>query len=68
LENIGLIYSKKTVGKFITTDTKVIKNMQINLAKNEIKEFFLIMTNIGFANKEIIDIILTSNKMWLWKR
>ena len=57
LEILGLVYNKRTVGRFITRDKQVIENMKINLTTNEIKEFFSTMIAIGFTNKEIISMI-----------
>lgn len=54
LEKTGLVYSQRTVGRFITEDKKMIKEMQSNLAKEEVEKFLLNMKNIGFIKEEII--------------
>lgn len=54
LEKTGLVYSQRTVGRFITGDKKMIKEMQSNLAKEEVEKFLLNMKNIGFIKEEII--------------
>ncbi|MFW2491797.1 GntR family transcriptional regulator [Clostridium chromiireducens] len=57
LECIGLIYNKRGVGRFIIGDKQATEMVQINLAINEIKEFFLTMVTLGFTDKEIISMI-----------
>ncbi|MDS0524669.1 GntR family transcriptional regulator [Clostridium sp. SHJSY1] len=57
LERIGLLYSQRTAGRFITEDREMIKEMQINLAKEQVEKFLLNMKNIGFSKQETISMI-----------
>jgi DNA-binding transcriptional regulator YhcF (GntR family) len=57
LEKTGLVYSQRTAGRFITEDREMIKDMQTNLAKNQVEKFLSSMKSIGFNEKEIISMI-----------
>lgn len=57
LERINLVYSVRTSGRFITEDIDMIKDMQENLAKDEIKEFLKKMQKIGFEKDRILKIL-----------
>ena len=39
LERLGLLFSVRTSGRFITEDSKMIEEMKCNLAKEEIQAF-----------------------------
>lgn len=54
LERIGLVYSKRTIGRFITEDEEMIKSMQDNLIKQKVLVFIEDMNSIGIINDEII--------------
>lgn len=57
LERINLVYSVRTSGRFITEDIEMIKDMQENLAKDEIKEFLKKMEKIGFEKDRTLKIV-----------
>ncbi|MCI6277669.1 MAG: GntR family transcriptional regulator [Clostridium sp.] len=57
LERINLVYSVRTSGRFITEDIDMIKDMQENLAKDEIKEFLKKMEKIGFEKDRTLKIV-----------
>ena len=57
LENIGLIYTERTNGKFITSDEEIIKRVTENTINEMIEKFFSSMSEIGLSKKEIIEII-----------
>lgn len=52
----GLIY-RKNMGRFVIEDKEFIKNIQIRLAKEKTKKFFLAMSIIGFRKGEITSYI-----------
>lgn len=62
LERIGLVYTQRTAGRFITEDTKMIEELKNNFAKEHIKEFFEKMKMLGFDKEEIITLIQNSIK------
>ena len=56
LERMGLVYSVRTSGRFITEDCNMIKDMQTTLAKDEIKEFLEKMKKIGIEKDDILNV------------
>ena len=61
LENLGLIYTERTNGKFVTKDEDAIKQMQQKTIKEKMDEFFDDMTKLGLSKKEILDILKRSD-------
>lgn len=57
LEKKGLLYTQRTAGRFITGDIKMIQNLQRELAKEQIENFFINMEAIGFTKEETIKLI-----------
>lgn len=57
LERLGLLFSVRTSGRFITEDSKMIEEMKCNLAKEEIQAFLKKMEEIGFTKEEAIETI-----------
>lgn len=57
LESEKLIYTERTNGKFVTTDSKLIKKVRSELAKEKIDLFLSDMKKIGFSLKEILEIL-----------
>lgn len=57
LEKTGLVFSKRTSGRFITEDTIMIKNMKDNLAKEKIINFLNNMKKIGFTQEETVKLV-----------
>ena len=49
LENIGLIYTERTNGKFVTDDKKLIEKYKGSLAKEHTKNYFENMEKLGFC-------------------
>ena len=56
LERMGLVYSVRTSGRFITEDCNMIKDMKTTLAKDEIKEFLEKMKKMGFEKENILNV------------
>jgi len=57
LEDDGLIITKRTNGKFVTEDKKVIEKVKKELAKETIDKFIIDMNNLNISKKEIIELI-----------
>lgn len=57
LEKTGLVFSKRTSGRFITEDAIMIKDMKDNLAKEKIINFLKSMKKIGFAQEETVKLV-----------
>lgn len=54
LENIKLIYTERTNGKFVTTDQKLIDKLKYEYAKELTNKYFTNMNSIGIAKSEVI--------------
>ncbi len=57
LEETGLLYSQRTTGRFVTEDINLIKKTRAKIAKEHIKEFLNKMSELGFNNDEIIEVL-----------
>lgn len=57
LENLNLIYTERTNGKFVTKDKKVIDDFLEGLAKEKTKLYVSGMKSLGFNKKEIVKMI-----------
>lgn len=57
LERMGLVYSKRTSGRFVTDDQERIAQMKKESAKEAIHIFLQQMENLGIEKEEIIQLI-----------
>lgn len=57
LERMGLVYTQRTSGRFITEDTVLIENLKTELAHMQIREFLNKMKEFGFETQEIMELI-----------
>ena len=55
LEEIGLIYTERTNGKFVTENKKLIEKLRNNYAKELSLQYFSNMSNIGFDKDEVYE-------------
>lgn len=55
LENLGLIYTERTNGKFVTKDKKMIDNYRYKYAKEKSLEYFNNMKELNFTSEEILE-------------
>lgn len=62
LERTGLVFSKRTSGRFITEDINMIKNIRNDLAKDQIETFFDNMKKIGYTKDEILELVQNISK------
>ena len=58
LESLGLVYTERTSGRFVTTDKELINKYKEEYAKDMAEKFFLSMEGIGFNKDESIDYLL----------
>jgi len=61
LERNGLVFSKRTSGRFITEDKELLKQLKHDRVIELIKEFIDKMKALGFPEDEIIALL---NKTW----
>lgn len=57
LERSGLVYSQRTSGRFISEDTKMMNEIKVQLAKEQIQQFFKNMEQLGFKREEAITLM-----------
>ena len=62
LERLGLMYSQRTSGRFVTEDTEMIEAAKQDLASRRITEFLRAMEDLGFAPAEIPGLIQAAQK------
>ncbi|WP_297631501.1 GntR family transcriptional regulator [uncultured Clostridium sp.] len=55
LEGDDLIYTKRGIGKFVTSDKKIINNLRIDISKELIKKFIKDTKELGFSKEEILE-------------
>ena len=54
LERTGLVYSKRTSGRFITEDREMIEELIADLAKEKIQMFLASMAQLGYDKEQTI--------------
>lgn len=57
LERTGLVYSRRTSGRFITEDLVMIEQTKNTIASEQVKEFLKKMEHIGFTKQATIRLI-----------
>ena len=54
LENLGLVYTERTNGKFVTKDEKLINKLKCEYADELCNKYFESMLSIGFSKNDAI--------------
>lgn len=54
LERTGLVYSKRTSGRFITEDKEMIETLQAEIAKEKIRLFMESMSQLGYGREQTL--------------
>lgn len=54
LEREGLVFSERTVGRFITKDAALIASVRDIMAREVIADFRQKMTQMGYSNEQIV--------------
>ena len=62
LERLGLVYSQRTSGRFVTEDITMIETAKQELASRRIREFLGAMKDLGFSGREIADPIAAAQE------
>ena len=57
LEQMGLIYTARTNGKFVTADVKAIKKARQEIIDEKFSQFFESMQKLGVEKDELIKIL-----------
>ena len=59
LEREGLVYSQRTSGRYVTEDMKMIEDVKLSLADEQIRSFLDSMERLGYHKEEIISLLAT---------
>lgn len=62
LERLGLVYTQRSNGRFVTEDMTAIEKTKQTLAQESIRSFMDSMRRIGFSREEIIKLLESSEK------
>ena len=62
LEREGLVFSKRTSGRFVTDDEEKIKLMKKEVAREEIRNLKINLERLGFSKEEIVDLVISNIK------
>lgn len=54
LERVGLVYTQRTAGRFVTEDRNMIDEAKRAIAETHIKNFMAAMTQLGYGKEEIL--------------
>lgn len=57
LERSGLIFTQRTSGRTVTENTELIFSIRESLAREQLKQFFSKMKELGYEQTEITDLI-----------
>jgi DNA-binding transcriptional regulator YhcF (GntR family) len=57
LERIGLVFSQRTSGRFVTEDKTLIEKTRRELAKNAASEFLARMKELGIGKEDAIKLL-----------
>ena len=57
LERMGLVYSQRTSGRFITEDLSLIEDLKKDFARTKIEAFLANMRQTHFDDEEILSLI-----------
>ncbi|MEW8995583.1 GntR family transcriptional regulator [Clostridium sp.] len=57
LERTGFVYSQRTSGRFITEDVDMIKDIKLDIAKDQVVSFLKSMKSLGLSNEEIMEFL-----------
>lgn len=58
LERLGLLYTNRTSGRFITSDEALLKDMREETARSHILEFIDKMRQLGFEAEETLNLFI----------
>lgn len=62
LERTGLVYAKRTSGRYITEDATMITDLKTKLAKDIVAQFLDNMQRLGIQEEEVISLISELSK------
>jgi len=63
LENMGLLFSERTSGRFVTEDSDRIDREKRKLAKQHINTFFHAMKELGYEREDVLSMANEAKEM-----
>ena len=66
LEEMGLIYTERTNGKFVTENAQVIDDIRKQTIKEKIDNFYEDMAGIGLSRDDVLEILNLKEKLWIF--
>ena len=57
LEQTGLLYPRRTSGRFVTEDETVIQEARLNLARERAEEFLRAMAQLGYDRQAALQLL-----------
>ena len=57
LERSGLIVTQRTNGRTVTEDEELIKSIRSGMAKDQVKDFFTKMNELGYTEQEAVELL-----------
>lgn len=62
LEDLHLVYTERTNGRFVATEEGLIENIKKEIARSKIEEFLHYMHTLGIKDEEIIAYVKDARK------
>lgn len=62
LEDLELLYTQRTSGRFVTEDVEKIRQVKEKLARQQLELFFDNMRKLGLSQEEIVSLLHTITK------
>ena len=57
LERIGLLYTNRTSGRFVTENVDIIEAIKLDIARKSVADFLVAMEKIGYSRAEIVKLL-----------
>ena len=57
LERSGLIVTQRTNGRTVTEDGELIKSIRSGMAKEQVRDFFTKMKELGYTEQEAVELL-----------
>ncbi|MDD7266708.1 MAG: GntR family transcriptional regulator [Lachnospiraceae bacterium] len=57
LEDLGLVFTRRTSGRFVTTDTEVIKKNRELVVRNSLETLIESLRRLGYTKEELIELV-----------
>lgn len=57
LERDGFVYSKRTTGRFVTEDQKLLTQSRKQLSEEQLEQFISSMTQFGYQKEELPSVV-----------